>query len=282
MLRLSTFGTFLKPFILAAILLPRIAFVYCNARSIDRRSVQGMMSFFPFLNTHVADKAIKDTYRDTSVLRNRHKHTARLAINSNVKRAASRALRTCPNGQRFVNSYCQDDINPQAYTMMCRLLIPGPVQFGYNDGTCAPDEFCIEGWKRLDNHLEAFCINKEDIIRWSSDQFDKIGRFRATTADLGLLTLGSLGDILLDLVLQDVDLITRIDAANLQLQAQKFVNVRGQPMYQTLPGGVAQCNNCSSVGLYPIPPGTQSVSVDVTLLDIAKKATLWIGSVELR
>ena len=129
----------------------------------------------------------------------------------------------------------------------------------------------------------AFCIKREDIIRWSSDQFDKIGRFRATARELGLPTIGSLSDILLDVALKDDEIMTNIEASRISLQAQVVVNpVGGKELYQTLPGGQTECNNCSSMGLYPVPEGTQSVMVDVVLANPAKQATLRMGLTYLR
>ena len=237
----------------------------------------------PYLNIHVADEVVDDAYSETNNLHNQHKQTVPLAFDSNVKRAPSRSVRTCPISQSFVSSYCRDQTNARAYTVMCKLIGLEPLQIVYYDSECASDEFCIDStdWKNLGHLLEAFCIKQEDIVRWSADQAGKIQRYRALAGEIGLPSVGSLSDILINVAIQDDDFMARVNALSIKVLAQKIVAKGGQVVYQTLQGGTIQCYDCSSVGLYPIPRGTQSVRVDTILAKGTKNASLWIGSIEL-
>ncbi|MCJ1235422.1 hypothetical protein MMC14_003390 [Varicellaria rhodocarpa] len=284
MVQASTFSTFYKFLALVAVLMASIATpVYCTIKVIDERSVQGKERSFPYLNVHVADQAAEDVSRDMKDIHNQHKHTVPLAFDRNIKRAPSRSLRTCPIGQSFISSYCRDGTNTRAYTVMCKVLGLEPPQIRHHDSACASDEYCVDStdWKKLGHLLEAFCIKQEDIVRWSADQNDKIQRYRALAGQIGLPSVGGLSNLLINVAIQDDDFMARLNAASMKVQAQKIVTIQGRVVYQTLQGGIVQCSDCSGVNLYPIPRGTQSVSVDMILANGIKNATLWIGSIEL-
>ncbi len=61
------------------------------------------------------------------------------------------------------------------------------------------------------------------------------------------------------------------------MEAQKSVNVHGHVQWQTLPGGLGQCVDCDSLGVDPVPDGTQTIALKLVMMP-GTVGKLFLGS----
>ena len=130
----------------------------------------------------------------------------------------------------------------------------------------------------------AFCIGLEGFIRYPIGQTKTpIVRHISGLSQIGLPPTGvGSSQYTLEAILTDsVDTGRLLNASSLSLQAQKAINVHGRISWQTLPGGMGSCTDCSSLSVGPVPDGTQSVAVDVMLEPGVMAGSLLLGSLKL-
>ena len=125
---------------------------------------------------------------------------------------------------------------------------------------------------------EAYCVSQEDFVHFSKMElgasFPSVG---ASEAGLPSTGVGS-SQYALEAILTGLDVTQSLNASRLQIQAQKSLNVHGHILWSTLPGGSSQCSNCGSVGIDPVPDGTQSIALDLVMELGVSAGNLFLGS----
>ena len=223
--------------------------------------------------TPAADAPIVDTATErTSRLDTIQFHTK--------QKRNSREIRECPSYYIWVASECRHQIHPQRYLNRCiwNGLPTNPARIPLAVmtflGNCEPDEFCVEGGSA--SSKRAFCVSGDDLMQWIISNSPK--NIVAPAPQVGLpSTSKGASQYSLDALLTGSNTLQTINATSLRIQAQKRVNVHGNFVTQTLPGGTVECTNCASVSLDPVPDGTQSISVDLVVEEVA---TLHLGSIK--
>ena len=70
------------------------------------------------------------------------------------------------------------------------------------------------------------------------------------------------------------DSLQSINASMLGVTAQKSQMVNGHQLWQTLPGGRVQCEDCATIGIPSVPEGTERFSVNLKLPENVNKGVV--------
>ena len=111
----------------------------------------------------------------------------------------------------------------------------------------------------------------------TEDESQSVG---ASQAGLPATGVGS-SQYALEAILSAPDLHTSVKASSFRIRAQRSQNVHGHVDWQTLPGGLSQCTDCSSLEINPVPDGTQSIALDIVMAAGVKAGTLLLGSIHV-
>ena len=213
----------------------------------------------------VPESVISVSSVDSSVLdaiKNSISRPGATQLQSKQKRG-SREIKQCPNGYDYVSAWCRNLVHPQAYSIRCSWtgLQPYGVVYLQNfNFNCRPSEFCVQS--TLGASPVAFCITEDDMVRWAIENTSS-KNIIAPASQVGLPpTIEGASRYGLEAILTGSNLLQSINATGLRIQAQRQMEVHGNFLSQTLPGGMVSCEHCASLTLDPVPDGTQSISVD--------------------
>ena len=140
---------------------------------------------------------------------------------------------------------------------------------------------CVDSKAQTPRARSAFCTDKDDFLKYTLVAREKeVERFSTGASQVGLPSTGvASSQYAIEALLTSVDSDQSLNASSFGVQAQKAVNVHGHVFWQTLPGGMSFCTNCTGLSVDPVPDGTQSVAVDVMLKPGVQSASLWLGSI---
>ncbi|MCJ1376849.1 hypothetical protein MMC20_008094 [Loxospora ochrophaea] len=206
--------------------------------------------------------------------------TKRGACSSRVS-DAGRPIIQASHGGTFVTSRCRPDLSPRTYEIVYTL--PESPGFRFERGRCADDEICsganIYGWK--DNIDVAICIPDPDYYKLlhlragqvNAEPCATIGAQQGAGAGAGA---GQNQQAAVGISLTGENGQTDPQtAAFLQIEAQRETELFGATTYTTLPGGLHACEQCSSVGIYPLPEGTQRLHASYELAGSSGARMYW-------
>ncbi|MCJ1230266.1 hypothetical protein MMC12_006938 [Toensbergia leucococca] len=216
--------------------------------------------------------------------------TTTLTPTHHQKRTPLRPIFTCPNGYAVDYSFCRRAISPQAFRLICTIAGRWSRESGIPrlmaiDNNCAADEVCVSVHNAYPAGSAVTCVGLDEMVRYmvSGNEDKKTQDVSAGASQVGLPATSAAGSsqYALEAVLTGADTAQSLNASSLRVQALKAVNVHGNILWQTLPGGLGSCTECAGVSMDPVPDGTQSVSVDVALDPGVGAGNLFLGSFEL-
>lgn len=79
-------------------------------------------------------------------------------------------------------------------------------------------------------------------------------------------------------MVMSTDTLQTLNASQFTITAQKSQIVGGHKQWQTLPSGVAQCEDCATIRMPSVPKGTERFSVNVLLAVPAVEGVLRLAS----
>ena len=215
-------------------------------------------------------------------------HSSKATSFQNQKRSISRPVYTCPPRYMAVRSSCTREISPQSYTTQC-ILIGGSV---FNDqirisGSCESNEICVDGVQRP--HPDpgelvetAYCVSTENFVRIGTEQTTY--KTPSSTIDAGFVAPyrpSTANHHIVEAVVTGLDLHQSVLASTLRIEAQSLKMMSNVRVWQSLIGGTFQCSNCSNLGIFPVPGGTQRIYVTVALPSTIAGGLLYLASVAM-
>lgn len=200
----------------------------------------------------------------------------------------SRPVYKCPLLYIAVRSKCAREISPQSYTTQC-ILMGGRV---FDDqmrigGSCESHEICVDGVQHphpAPGELveTAYCVSTENFVRIRKDQTTQ--ETPSSTIDGGLiasyLSLTANSHVI-EALMTGLDSHRSVFASKLRIEAQSLTMVSNVRVWRSLVGGTVQCSNCSSLGIFPVPGGTQRIYVTATLPATIAGGLLYLASVAM-
>lgn len=205
----------------------------------------------------------------------------------NQKRAPPRAIYSCPPLYLAVRSVCNRNISPQAYITQCikigSVIFVDQVRVG---GNCARHEICIDGVEHphpAPGELveTAYCVSAQNFVRIAQDQRAHLTPSSTTNAVFTAQYHPGSGRHIVEAVMTGLDARQSVFASTLRIEAQSFIMASSGPVWRCLLGGLFECSNCSSMGFFPVPDGTQRIQVAVTLPAMVAGGLLYLASVAL-
>ena len=239
----------------------------------------------PF-DIRITDTAGNDLSKQIDIIH----HRSLLSTNHRHEKRARWRTIPAPAGLELIDSYCRRSISLEAYELRCRN--PTDRSFVSVHGTCPPGEVCFQ-ISSLDQpgteerRYKAMCVSRHGFTYLHPDspssssssstdgESENVG---ASQVGLPATGVGS-SQYALEAILSAPDLHTSVKASSFKIRAQKSRNVHGHVGWQTLPGGLSQCTDCSSLGIDPVPDGTQNIALDIVMAAGVKAGTLMLGSV---
>ena len=190
--------------------------------------------------------------------------------------------RLCPPGWETVNSWCDYAHGPQAYQLTCKHSLIENVNV--EEGRCNNDEMCFDYIKYDQDQVtlrRAYCVSEWDFYQLSLPDTGLASSQRGTAYfSASTLRMPSWdAHKTLEVILVDSQERNTLNAASLRIQAQRLSNVNGHPSAQTLPGGLNECTDCSSIGLDSVPDGTEGFTLDIIMKTKVNEGKLLIGSI---
>ena len=201
-----------------------------------------------------------------------------------------RPIIECLNtGGRLIHSECVPEISPRTWRIQCT---PGGERYLFG-GVCSRNEVCVDiANNPFSSEPIAYCIQVEsDLVIQKHTQSTGFPQ----GSKLPLAAPAAAGDdscanpdgeqpqlsIPLDGVNEAVGVLLTTDDGNsvvnanfLQIQAETTKELFGAVSNTVMPGGIASCQDCSSVVLQPIPKGVQNLAARF-ILPIGVSATLY-------
>ncbi|MCJ1229790.1 hypothetical protein MMC12_006460 [Toensbergia leucococca] len=220
-------------------------------------------------NVVIKDSTGKDISASVEVLHHHH-----ILSSKTQKRSTFRTINECPTGYSFVRSTCNRRRSPQAWQMTCIVY----ALTGYHIPTvvvseaCTHAEICVDAATNAERRQTALCISFEDFIKYAQTRLEHSSLTDVThlsniastsTSFMSASIAPSLYSV--DAVMTGRDPHQTLWASSMKIEAQKFSMVHSQPLWQTIAGGAAQCEDCASVGIDAVPLGTQRLSVTTAL-----------------
>ena len=143
---------------------------------------------------------------------------------------------------------------------------------------------CFDGIKYDENQVmyrRAYCVSESDFYQLSLPEaglaISQRGSVSFSASMVGLPSRSAHST--LEVLILDSLEQTTLNASSLRIQAQRVTNVKGHPSAQTLPGGLNECTDCSSIGLDSVPDGTEGITLDIIMKTRVNEGKLLIGSI---
>ncbi|KAL9639715.1 MAG: hypothetical protein Q9164_000766 [Protoblastenia rupestris] len=182
-----------------------------------------------------------------------------LPISKRTRIQYSRRMEDCsmPDGYPtvFLGSRCLPNINPQAFEVECARAISNYPSHFYNR-SCLPMEICVD--ETLFNvAFRAWCVGADYFVRIAGDHATKERKMKKyqPTED---------SPDLVGIVVTGTNIKDQITAAHLKIGAYKGAGIfNGVAAMGELPNGTNSCDQCSMIGLDPVPAGTQQFRASV-------------------
>lgn len=204
--------------------------------------------------------------------------------NTMQKRAYSRALDSCPNGEVFTTSYCREGISPQAYVLVCSDNLDHSWYFR----RCAPNEVCISGIPKqnppspngqlVPPTLKAYCVQADNFVKIAADQLSHTTK----PGVIGSKYKAPEGQTMaVEAVLTDQNMTETIFASKLEMSAQTSDTLNNVQTWRSQVGGLAACTDCARILIAPVPDKTQRIIIRVVLEAAAAGGLLFLSQVSL-
>ena len=185
----------------------------------------------------------------------------------------AREVRDCPAGFDYQESLCNRYKNLGNYAVWCRKDAT-PMPEGYPigqsyifTGACHAGEVCVDN--SSDDYdpfvaFVAFCLSDTNWELYPISKTTLPWHMITGSSVIGLppTNAGAQG-YAVEAQLTDTSKQQSINASSLRIQAQSPLNVHGNWVLKTLPGGTASCTDCDRISIHPVPDGTQSITVDL-------------------
>ena len=115
------------------------------------------------------------------------------------------------------------------------------------------------------SHYQAWCVSIVDIANYYVNRQPDGTQIDVPASQVGLPTSGSTSGYTLEALVTSTDSLQSINASMLAVTAQKSQMINGHKLWQTIPGGRVQCEECATIGIASVPEGTERFSVDLKL-----------------
>ncbi|MCJ1259021.1 hypothetical protein MMC24_006855 [Lignoscripta atroalba] len=196
-----------------------------------------------------------------------------------MKRDASRPLNDCSPlgpGYTFAASVCTTHGTAQSYRIIC--YRPGEQEGGVVfplRGECNENEICVDG-PTVGTHTwapgTAYCVSKSNFIKL----------IRTGTTEEGQVGFdqpeGSTPLQAAEAVLTGPDGKSSVQANRIDLHALKFDTCFPGGTWRAVVNGTKSCQDCSSLDMSPIPPGTKRLNALVSVKPMTE-AFLYLATV---
>ncbi|KAL8720674.1 MAG: hypothetical protein Q9225_002503 [Loekoesia sp. 1 TL-2023] len=200
------------------------------------------------------------------------------------KRAYSRPLDYCPDGEVFTESHCREVVSPQAYVIKCSDGFDNSWYFR----RCAQAEVCIQGIPKqnppLPNGqlvpptLKAYCVGVDRFIKIVQSQLSH----KTVPGTIGTKFTAPKGETMaVEAVMTGQNMSESIFAASLKMSAQTSDISYNVQTWRSLVGGTAACTDCARILIAPVPEKTQRVVIDIVLKAGAAGGLLFLSSVAI-
>ena len=126
----------------------------------------------------------------------------------------------------------------------------------------------------LNSHPLAWCVSIVDIANYYVHRQPDGTQIDVPASQVGLPTSGSTSGYTLETLVTSTDSLQSINASMLAVTAQKSQMVNGHQLWQTLPDGRVQCEDCATIGIASVPEGTERFSVDLKLPEAVNRGVV--------
>ena len=126
--------------------------------------------------------------------------------------------------------------------------------------------------------LRAWCVSIVDLVNFYAIREHGSTNKNIPASQVGLPTLGSTSGYTLEAIVTGTNSHQSVNASILSVTAQKPHMINGHQVWQTLPSGRVQCEDCATIGITTIPEGTERFSVDVALPEAAIKGVVHLAA----
>ena len=131
----------------------------------------------------------------------------------------------------------------------------------YIDGECNENEICVE----TPLSIIAHCVNVLEMAK-SATLWHGNTETTISASQVGLPALGGgTSAYSVQTIVTGRDYHQFVNATVLTVSAQKSQLINGHQLWQTLPNGKTQCNDCAALGMGHVPEGTERFALDVEL-----------------
>ncbi|KAI4259683.1 MAG: hypothetical protein LQ352_000616 [Teloschistes flavicans] len=200
------------------------------------------------------------------------------------KRAYSRALDSCPAGEDFTRSSCQEHVSPQAYVIVCSDGLDNSWYFR----RCLPNEVCIQGIPKQNPSLpsgqlvpptsRAYCVQADNFVRIAADQLSHTTRPSFVSTKF---SVPADQKVAVEAVLTGPDKTESIFAAKLEISAQTSDTSNNVQTWRSQVGGTTMCTQCARALIAPVPSKTQRIVVKAVLEATAVGGLLFLTHVAM-
>ena len=121
----------------------------------------------------------------------------------------------------------------------------------------------------------AYCVSTNNFVKIVQDQLTDSN---AATRVANFKAAGSQSGYAVQAVVTGLDNASCVFVQSLVIQAQSYSTMWDTQIWRTLNNGVNQCTECASIGIGPVPVGTQRIKVNIVLKD-ATEVLLYLASV---
>ena len=194
------------------------------------------------------------------------------------KRVASRKIESCSKGGRAWYSECDYSKSAQAYNVTCWENQGDGADS--ESGACRTNEICVDG---IEDHpglsaaQYAWCVSKENFVDFTGLISKKAREQRFNAAFRPVK--GKKYSV--KTVSTAAEGTSVLKASSLSIQAQINRPMYGVDIWETLPGGSNDCCDCASVGIQPLPAGTQRIHIDAVLGESQSAGQIYLTSISI-
>ncbi|KAL8891733.1 MAG: hypothetical protein Q9215_001271 [Flavoplaca cf. flavocitrina] len=200
------------------------------------------------------------------------------------KRFLPRPLNFCPAGETFTQSYCREEMSPQAYVIVCN--------DGYDHSwymrRCAEREICVRGIPKpnlplpdgqlVPPTLTAYCVATEHFIRIGVNR----ASHKTSPGTIATPYKAQGGKMMaMEAVLTGLKPTKSIFASSLRMSAQTSDTANNVQTWRSQAGGTAVCSDCARILIAPVPVRTQRIVMNVVLDAAAAGGLLFLSQIPI-
>ena len=196
----------------------------------------------------------------------------------------SRPLDLCANGETFVQSYCREEVSPQAYVIICA----EDYDHSWYYRRCAESEICVRGIPKRNPPLpngqlvpptmKAYCVSTNQFVRIGMDRASQ----KTTPGTISSQYKAPEGTMMaMEAVLTGLNVSESIFASSMRMSAQTADTSNNVQTWRSQVGGSVVCTDCARILVAPVPARTQRFVINVVLDAAAAGGLLFLSQIPL-